>query len=257
MLAALVVSGCGFSIDADGVGGDDQPGPTEPDAGTTVVPRMCSTSDPSLRLCIDFDDQTNLATDGSSSAHVVDAANLVPMQRDAEGAVQVNAASHIYIPESPKLDIPEDLTVSLWIKADLGVTALATRWLFDNNTQYFASMRADGSIRCGSGTRVTDSPPILLDGQWHHVACTYEDDEMRTYVDGHIASCVEFSDRDIPTDGNDGFAVGANLSSTAGTPRFMEQFVGGIDNVQVFSRLVPSSELCTAAGGTVCNTICP
>jgi hypothetical protein len=256
-LITMFAAGCGFNVEAGGVpGGDDQPDPTEPDAGTTIVPRMCSTNDPELRLCIDFDDTTNLALDGSPSALPVDAANLVPMQRAAEGAVTVGATSHIWIAETPKLDIREDLTVSMWIKADVGITTITNRWLFDNNTQYFASLRPDGSIRCGAGTRTTDTPPIILDGNWHHVACAYEDDEMVAYVDGHVASCLEFSERDIPVGGNDGFAVGANLSGGAGA-KFAEQFVGGIDNVQVFSRLVPPSELCSAAGNTVCNTVCP
>ncbi len=257
MLIALAVSGCGFSAELGFVDGDDDPSPDAgPDAGPTDVPRMCSTTDPTLRLCIDFDDTADLATDGSRSALPVDAQNLVPMLRDAEGAVEINATSRIYIPETPVLDIREDLTVSMWIKPTVAITPIVTQWLYDNNTQYFASMRPDGAIRCGVGTRTLDTVPLVLDGRWHHIACTYEEDEMRVYVDGHVAKCVQFSDREIPTDGNDGFAIGANLSSMAGAPKFAEQFVGGIDNVQVFSRIVGSSELCAAAGGTVCNTAC-
>ncbi|MFN0246923.1 MAG: LamG domain-containing protein [Kofleriaceae bacterium] len=266
-LITIFAAGCGFHVEV-GSAGDDQPDPTEPDAGTTIVPRMCSTNDPDLRLCIDFDDSTNLAVDGSSVGHTIVAQNLTPMQRDThqgiEGAVQVGNQSHVWIAESPALDVAEDLTVAMWIQVDPGslpTSITNSRWLYDNNTQYFASLRLGGTIRCGSGTVVTDSPPVGAGGTWHHVACTYQQDEMRVYIDGHVAGCEFTDDRDIPTDGDDGFAIGANLSwnnsQGPGQPRFNEHFVGGIDNVQVFSRLLPPAELCAAAGSTTCNTICP
>jgi hypothetical protein len=263
-LITMFAAGCGFSVDGGAAAGDDQPDPTPEVDGGTVVPRMCSTTDPSLRLCIDFDDSTNLAVDGSSVGHTVTAAGLTPMQRGIEGAVQVGNQSHLWIDESPALDISDELTVAMWIKVDLGglpTSITNSRWLYDNNTQYFASLRAGGLIRCGSNTVVIDSFPITADGSWHHIACTYEEDEMRVYIDGHVSNCESTSDRDIPTSGDDGFAIGANLSWMGGPgpgePRFDEHFIGGIDNVQVFSRLVPPSELCSAAGNTVCNTVCP
>ena len=254
-LVALLISGCGFSVETDPVLGDDSPGDEPAPDAPTVAPRMCATTDPSLRLCLDFDGTTGLANDASAFAHPVEAQNLVPMSRDGEVAVSVDATSHIWIPESDELDVRTDLTVSMWIKAE-GPIVGTTRWLYDNNTQYFASVRPGGFIRCGSGTVVADSIAIV-DSAWHHVACTYEEDETRVYIDGHVAGCEETGERDLPTMGNDGLAIGANLSMGPGGPKFAEQFVGGIDNVQVFAKLLPPQDLCTAAGGSVCNTLCP
>lgn len=266
LLLALAVSGCGFSIATNGAEGDDQPGPDVDAGSATTPPRSCTTTDPSLRLCIDFDDTTNLASDASAFAHPVDGENLVPMQRAkegaVEGAVQLEADSYLWVAETADLDIPDALTVSMWIKADVGILPLSAtsgRWLFDNNTQYYASVRFAGQIRCGSGTVTVTSPPIIADGRWYHVACTYEEEELRVYLDGDVAACEETSERSLPTGGEVGLAIGANVAGggPGGGPKFTEQFVGGIDNVQVFARELSASEVCAAAGKGACESACP
>lgn len=259
VLIALAASGCGFSIDTEGsVPGDDQQPPPPEDVDASVVARMCSTTDPSLRLCIDFDDATDLARD--QLAHTVTALNLVPMVRAPnQPAVTVNTTSVLHVRETSDLDIADNLTVSLWVSVTLDgipLTTTTSRWLYDNNTQYFAQVRAGGIVRCGSGNEEADSPPIPADGSWHHVACTYRRDEIRVYIDGNVAGCESVSDRALPTGGMDGLAIGANVSGGAGGPKFTEQFVGGLDNVQVFARLLGSTELCTAAGRTACVSQC-
>ncbi|MGE0403784.1 MAG: LamG domain-containing protein [Kofleriaceae bacterium] len=259
LLLALTVSGCGFSIDTGGsLVGDDGPD-TQEDAGPETTARMCSTSDPSLRLCIDFDDTANLETD--QFGHAVRAENLMPMQRDTgEPAVTVDAESYLHVGESTDLDIPDNLTVSMWISVELGglpVSNVNSRWLFDNNTQYFGQLRVGGVIRCGIGGEDADSAPILADGSWHHVACTFARDEIRVYVDGHLHDCEGTADRAIPMGGTSGLAIGANVSGTDLEPEFADQFIGGIDNVQLFARRLDPAEVCSAAGGTTCNAVCP
>lgn len=255
----MVTSGCGFSIgtEAPAVGDDDQPQP-EVDA-PTATPRRCSTSDPDLRLCIDFDDAGDLARD--ALAHVVTAQNLTPMMRDVnEPAVMVGTTSFLHVAESADLDIPDNLTVSLWVSVNidgLPLSATASRWLFDNNTQYFAQLRTAGVIRCGSGNVEADSWPIPADGSWHHVACTFQRDQIRTYIDGNLAGCESVSNRLLPTGGMDGLAIGANVSGGPGGPRFADQFIGGLDSVQVFARTLSPQQVCDAAGSTTCLAVCP
>lgn len=258
-LLLALIAGCGFSIEMGGpVVGDDQP-PGQPDAGATTA-RMCSTTDPALALCIDFDDSTNLAAD--QLGHVVDAQNLTPMPRAQEMAVELDNTSRLHVGETNDLDIADNLTVSMWISVDLDglpVSTTNSRWLYDNNTQYFAQLRLGGIVRCGAGGEDVDSAPIIADGRWHHVTCTYTRDELRVYVDGHLHGCEGVSDRPLATSGMDGFAIGANVSGSTGPggPRFTDQFIGGIDNVQVFSRLLHAGEICTAANGSGCLATCP
>jgi hypothetical protein len=220
---------------------------------------MCSTSDPDLRLCIDFDDTNNLASD--QLAHTVTSMNLMPMQRDAgEPAVTVDASSFLHVGEATDLDIPDAVTVSMWMSVELAglpVSAVNSRWLYDNNMQWFAQLRVGGVIRCGIGGEDADSIPIIADGGWHHVACTYARDEIRVYVDGNLHDCEDTADRPIPTGGDDGFAIGANLAGGATGPRFTEQFIGGIDNVQVFSRVLEPADVCAASGHAGCRATCP
>lgn len=242
-------------------GGDDDSSMGQPDSGMTAPARMCSTSDPSLRLCIDFNDSADLPTDGSSFAHPVMAQNLTPMTRTGgDQAVQVDASSRLHVPETTDLDIVDNLTVSMWIKFDIGglpLTNTNARWLYDNNTQYFASLRVAGVIRCGSGPEVADSEPVPADGKWHHVACTYEREEIRVHVDGNVEGCEDLDNRPLPTGGDQGLAIGANIGGGAGGVTFSEQFIGGIDNVQVFARTFAPQDVCDAAGDVPCRTTCP
>lgn len=258
-LLAALISGCGFSVDTGGAG-DDGPG-TDPGDDDPIMPvaRACSqVTDPALRLCIDFDDGTTAATDGSSYQNQVESQNLTPMTRDAEQAVQVDRTSKLYVPETPALDIEDELTVSLWVKIAPGDLPRPTekRWLFDNNAQYFAYLHDGAALRCGS-QNVNVETLALADGTWHHIACTYEPETMRVYIDGNVANCRGTGEREIPTNGNDGFAIGADLSKTAGGPAFADALVGGIDNVQVFARELAPEELCAAAGRTTCLATCP
>jgi hypothetical protein len=261
MLLALVVSGCGFTIDGGPavVGGDDGPQVDEPDGGGNTTPaRMCSTSDPALKLCIDFDDPANLATD--QFQHPLQAQNLMPDTRDTEKAVALDDESRLHVLESPDFDITDAVTVSMWIKIDIGglpVGPTSSRWLFDNNTQYYGSLREGGVVRCGSGATLrADSAPISLN-QWHHITCTYDRREIRVYVDGQVGGCDTFSDRSLPTGGHEGLAIGANISGGAGGPYFTEELESGIDNVQLFARALDPTEVCTAARETGCVATCP
>lgn len=218
--------------------------------------RMCSTSDPALRLCIDFDDPTGVTKD--QFAHAIEAQNLTPKPRDVEMAVAFEDDSRLHVAETPDLDIVESLTVSMWIYVDIGglpVSSVSSRWLYDNNTQYYASLRVGGVIRCGSGGEYADSSPIEI-GRWHHVTCTYERNEIRVYVDGGVGGCENLSNRPLPTGGREGMAIGANVNGGAGGPYYSEEFEGGIDNVQVFARKLEAAEVCSAAGQVSCAATC-
>jgi hypothetical protein len=189
----------------------------------------------------------------------VESQNLTPKSHDAELAVAVDDTSRIHVAETPDLDIVDNLTVSMWINVDLGdlpTSIASSHWLYDNNTQYYASLRAGGVVRCGSGGEYADSPPIDGYGVWHHVTCTYDHEAIRVYIDGAVRGCEDVNDRLLPVGGHEGMAIGANVNGGAGGPYFSEEFEGGIDNVQVFARELAPEEVCSAAGQLDCNTQC-
>lgn len=255
-LGAVLLAGCGFEampVEEDMEDMDDSGGEISP------IERNCATSDPTLRLCIDFEDTATLAGDGSGLGHHLEiAAGLVTMDRGDELAVQMSSTSRLQIREHPDLDITSNLTVSMWMKNDARPTSGAY-WMLDNNNQYAMSLQADGQIRCGLGSDTVDSVASLSnDGDWHHVACTYDGDRLKVYIDGWAAGCKSVG-RAIATTGAEGVAIGANIGAgpSPADPVFTGNYVGGLDNIQIFARTWSDAELCAANGSGWCFSGCP
>ncbi len=177
---------------------------------------------------------------------------LMTTTRDSELAVQMVPESRLQIGEHPDLDIKTNLTVSMWIKPRERPIS-GSFWMLDNNKQYAMSLQSDGDIRCGLGSATVDSVVPLPREGWHHVACTYDQDRLMVYIDGSIAGCKRMT-REIATDGREGVAIGSNIDAG---PVFSAQYLGELDNIQIFSRTWLSSELCDVSGSGICNPGCP
>lgn len=247
LLALLTIPACGFTARTleDGVPGDDTADPPPPGDPTA---RRCNVNDPALRLCIDFDDEQALTSDGSGRGHDAIGTGLTVMTRENEQAVLVGATSQLVVPESLDLDIKTNLTVTLYANPASAPRPGKSYWALDNNKQYFVSYKDDGKFRCGIGAMTVDSAVGVLPGDWYHVACTYDRGELRLFIDGQLAGC-RLVPPSIPTDGGEGLAIGGNVGANQA---FTDQFVGGLDNVQVFERTYTMDEVCSAAGETDC-----
>lgn len=252
-IVVIASAGCGFSVPTEDEldpGDPSGPGdPTDPTDPPEPVARRCDTSDPTLRLCIDFEDTPSFAEDGSGRGHHATTTSVAVMNRAAEQAVLVGAASRVVVAEHADLDLVDALTVSMWMRAD--ALDSAAQYLLDNNRQYAVSYQPDGQIRCGLGSTTVDSLISYFDQAWHHVACTYDGQRLKVFVDGSVQGCTAAST--IATTGAEGLAIGANLDAG---PTYSGQFIGGLDNVQVFARAWTPAELCTTAGSTLCNASC-
>ena len=253
-LGAVLLVGCGF--EAAPLEEDMEPVP--PGTIDPSIERKCATSDNSLRLCIDFEDTATLAGDGSGRGHhpvIADA--LITMDRATELAVQMSTQSRLQIQENADLDITTNLTISMWADNDGLPQSGASFWMLDNNKQYSMSLQADGRLRCGLGSSTVDSATALnlFGGGWHQVACTYDGNQLKVFVDGWVAGCSVVG-RPIATTGTEGLAIGANIGAGTTAPLFTSRFVGGLDNVQVFARTWSDRELCDAAGDDWCTSGC-
>lgn len=247
LLALLAVPACGFTVGTpeDGLppGGDDTTNPPP-----QPVTRKCTTGDASLRLCIDFDDESAITSDGSGRGHDAIGIGLTVMEREDEQAVLVGTTSQLVVPEAKDLDIKNNLTITLLAQPANLPRAGKTYWALDNNKQYFVAYKDDGKFRCGIGNMTVDAVVGVPPGNWHHVACAFDRGALELYIDGQLAGCRMLGP-DIPTDGAEGLAIGGNIGANA---TFTDQFVGGLDNIQVFQRTFSPDEACTAAGKTNC-----
>lgn len=247
VIALFASSACGFSAPNPVGAGDDGGG----DDGTSEPPppveRKCTLADASLRLCIDFDDPEWLTSDGSGRGHDAVGDGYFVMTRDSEQAVMVDTRSHLVVAETPDLDIRENLTITLMARPSSYPAMGQAYWALDNNRQYFISYKDDGKFRCGIGSTTLDAAVPMPKDAWYHVACTYDEGQLRLFINGQLAGC-----RNAPAltiDGTEGLAIGGNIGAG---DSFTDQFVGGLDNIEVFARTYSMDEICDAAGTTNC-----
>jgi len=248
----LASAGCSFvSPPGSGSGPGPDPDPMGGPDGAPAARTVCDHADASLRLCVDFE---GTIVDRSAAGAEVAAAGVATMDRDGEPAAMLGATSTMHVHESTALDIQGGLALDMWIRPASKPASGSTYWMLDNNTQYGIELTDTGAIRCVLSNRVVDSAATVpLDGQFHHVACTYDRAKLKVFVDGELSRCADQT-IEIPITGNDGLAIGANLSGTDAAPVFASPFVGGLDNVRVWAR--PDLDVCAAAHRTGCLTSC-
>ncbi len=252
-LVLCASAGCTFSspgVDGEPIPEGDGEGEDEPGDSPAVERTACDRNDPSLRLCVDFD---GAIADRSATAAAVAASQVTPMERGDDPAIALSETSTMHVRESDALDIQGGLALDMWIQPAGRPPTGEGFWILDNNTQYAASFRDTGAVRCVVAGQVVNSAPVPDDGEFHHVACTYDGAKLKVFVDGDVSKCLDLV-AEIPTTGIDGLAIGANLSGTDEAPVFNEPFVGGIDDVRVWAR--SALDVCAAAGRTGCRTSC-
>jgi hypothetical protein len=207
--------------------------------------RTCAFPDGELRLCLEFDDGflSPVVRDGSTAQLDATASGLQATMRTAsDPAVAIAAGASILVPESTSLDITSAITIEAWIRP----AQYADATIVGNLGQYALTITDAGFVSCnmagrqvGSYSQGTSIPP----NQWRHVACTFDGDRVRVYVDGSSSDCQE-TDSMISKAGTAGTRIAAN-------------FRGDIDGVRIYSRdLGPNNELCTHAGKTSCQRGC-
>jgi hypothetical protein len=146
------------------------------------------------------------------------------------------------------------LTLEMWVKpTDLGFTgttqALAARWDFpstDDSARSY-SLTLDPSLNLvfetdETSTRrpevLTATAPAITDGQFHHVAATWDRSEMRLYVDGTQVAAKPSQGGTLNPAATTPFRIGSK--SGIGSPF---RFDGVIDEPSVWARALTAAEI--------------
>jgi hypothetical protein len=257
---AIAAAGCGFS----------SPDPDLPDVippAPMPTPQPCGTDETGVVLCVDFEDESLVAqaTDRSPFRHVVNAHDVERVERPpvGEDAALLTPVSSLLVAEAAALDVAS-FTIEMWIRPDQIVKYKG--WdgdvgLFDNPGHYAMRLREDFRIRCGLANvreiRAT-SEGAVQPRTWSHVACTYDGDEMRVYVNGQLSGCEALA----PTGpgGALGSAIGAEIKPGTSPLDVKDRLLGGVDDVRIYDRALPAERICRAAGHTApasCQSECP
>lgn len=130
----------------------------------------------------------------------------------------------------------KETSVMAWFKRT-GIPAGDYHIITGGNSVEISIYDPSGQIRTGvntdsQGRRVFNSGSGLVDGNWHHVAMTYDGENLRSYIDGSITATN-------PVSGNlTGRAaeIGRYLSNTYVTN-------GYIDDVRIYGRALSSEEI--------------
>jgi hypothetical protein len=256
VLASILGGGCAFT------GHDAGDGASGPDASVVDVVRSCKAPPADVRLCIDFEDASLAlrALDGSGRLNDASATAILPLRRVAfavpEQAAQLSGLSSLHVAETPALDLAM-FTIEMWIRPDMVPAPSLVYGLLDNYGQYSMQLASDGRLRCAldDASSVDSHDPLAL-GMWHHVACRYDGDEMRAYVDGDVSDCNQIGP--VTSDPTAGTAIGARITPpTSPAIAFRDNFLGGIDNVRIYNGAIDEARLCAASGGASCKHSCP
>lgn len=243
---AITVTGCAFT--APEAVPIIEPGP---DPG----PQPCRAGEQGVVLCVDFEEPpvAGRVLDSSPIDHVVTAISVLPEPRlPGEHAVVLSTPSSLLVAPSPELDLPE-LTIEMWIRPDKKPPRKGSG-LFDHHDHYTMAIRDNRRIRCGlTGDDQVTSEDAVPDKAWSHVVCRLTGGEMRVYLNGHLSACRQLEPASTAPN-LVGSAIGARLA-----PVLTDRFIGGVDNVRVYSLGLTDEQICAAAGQPAgeCAAACP
>ncbi|CAK9037557.1 Arylsulfatase A (ASA) (Cerebroside-sulfatase) [Cleaved into: Arylsulfatase A component B [Durusdinium trenchii] len=140
-----------------------------------------------------------------------------------------------------KLDTQDSLTMMAWIKTeDSSRSVIATR---TNGPGYLFEINRPGEAGLltahvgGPGVDATATSTVN-DGEWHHVAMTYDGETLRGYVDGIEEAMLEGSPTDSTQDYP--FMVGALRPAGESDARL---FSGMIDDLRVYNIVLTADQI--------------
>ncbi len=150
----------------------------------------------------------------------------------------VNA--NVAVPDDPALHFSNAMSVEGWINT----TAGTDRYIATKHEDSFYFSVGGGSVAPHmlsfwlngvSSSWFTGSTPVD-DGQWHHVAATYDGSTMRLYVDGHLDASAPRTG--TIQSGTSGLLIGARSDGTNAS-----NFPGTIDELAVYNRAISPAEV--------------
>jgi hypothetical protein len=195
------------------------------------------------------------ADDTSGNGHNGTISGATPTTGKCGGAYNFNGSASIDV---GNLDFSSgQFTVSTWIRTDLpGVTDSYKDWLtkldIPSGTGTFMLSLGDGRPGIGGG----DSPYLVVwrpvgqgdvtssatnlnyrDGNWHHVAATYQNGSQQLYADGVLVG-TRADPGPLPLN-----AASVVIGGIEGFGPYHHRWVGDIDEVSIYGRVLDASEI--------------
>jgi hypothetical protein len=242
LVATFVVAGCSWEPGYPSTGGGpvDDPG-TAADAAVGPASK-CKYPDPALRLCVELTDGVSPTASDSSGYHMdADASDVGAIKRGNDPAGGVIVTSDLDVAENAMLDVQGQITFETWVYISQYPLNLTQYRFMRNETQWEMTIDSMGKLRCWVGMTNADTPALTRDA-WHHIACVYDGEKLKTYLDGSIAKCTDRSGP-IPTGGNKG-------------TKLVDILFGGIDDMRIYATALDGTAICSHADKSACASEC-
>ncbi|MBB3207905.1 CSLREA domain-containing protein, partial [Rhodopirellula rubra] len=149
---------------------------------------------------------------------------------------------YVAITSSPELTMSNTMTMEAWVRPD--ASANTDRMILNKEGEYEMSVDADGSIKWAfansdPGWAWHDTNYTLTDGEWAHVAVSYNNGTVSTYVNGELVEVYEGSG----TIGDSHPTLNELHIGGRGNNPTGQYFQGGIDDVRVWNVVRSQAEI--------------
>lgn len=187
------------------------------------------------------------AYDSAAASHgkIVNA-SWTPGGHTGNALVFNGSSSLVEVPHSSKLDLTDAISIVAWVKADavdvrqviVSKTASGNNtWLFEINPIDFsvgiASLFLNTTASAGGGDYL-GSKSAVAKGAWQHLACVYDGQHRRIYLNGSLDSSAPHTGK-IHTNG-----LPIRIGTWSSNSRY---FKGIIDEVAIFDSALSAAEV--------------
>ena len=239
LISGLVLTGCSLLSNISQVPATEQSGITYLTKGVPLPINLVGL----WRFNGDANDSSDNGLNGTFSSS---GASLVV--DGFEQALNVDGTGWVQVPDSSLLE-PSEITVEAWVKR-LGSPGSAkyivSKYLPDRHGSYssYGLYTGSGGLRfyIGYATSWIGSPQapalVVWDGDWHHVAGTFDGDQIKLYLDGVQVDGATSTIQDIYYyDGISDLFIGSYYNGS------WLAFSGRIDEVRIWNTALTADQL--------------
>jgi len=211
---------------------------------TSVVSGVDLDTDPALVGWWKFDEGTgDIAADSSGNGN--DGTLNGPVEWTTEGKIGGAMAftgpyNFVLVPNDPSLNPTQEITIAAWINPSwTGNNRILQKSTEGSDNQYRLIKEGGNNIRFhippASNFEVTGNIPPQ--GEWTHLAATYDGSMIRVYYDAVMVGEAAFNDDMSVSDGP--LFIGNKWSQAPAG----DEFNGIMDDVRIYNRALSQSEL--------------
>jgi hypothetical protein len=208
--------------------------------------------DPNLVAWYQFDEGAGTIANDTAGGHNGTINGAAWAAGKVGGALSFDGVNdYIRVPDNPSVRFTQNssFTLCTWINpiSTNGQGALLSKWqtdsrsgLFTYTMEWWKANEVIGFGACNSGhSYVYPASPdgIAPVGVWSHIACVYDNRNMRIYVNGELEASGYFPYSTTNVADND-LGIGALI--TSGVERY---FGGTLDDVRIYNRALTADEI--------------